>query len=289
MGRFVARALDSIGDQTHLDWETILIDDDGPEDGTCKAVADFARRYPTHRVKYIRNAQNVGCGQSRNIGIESAQGEFLAFLDPDDIWGPRYLERALCGIQNADLCFCQCRSIDEEGGDLGPHTGGRTSGLVADFPRSLFRENFLVPSCTFVRRSVIEQIGLFHSDRSVMYAADWDFYLRCVAGGASFAFLESEDCYYRRHAGAATSNYLAITAECTKILRENWQNAGGQMKIDLGTTLHIHLCRLAYLRISFRDWRGLRNGLGALWLEPLNARPVLEVIKGLKNNWTSLQ
>ncbi|MBE2179497.1 MAG: glycosyltransferase family 2 protein [Chthoniobacterales bacterium] len=289
MGRFVPQALGSVGAQTHGDWEVILVDDCGPEDGTREAVESFAREHPSKRVEYIRNAENVGCGHSRNIAMAEARGDFLAFLDPDDFWGPRYLERAVRGIGNADFCFCRCRSVDEDGKDLGSHTGGRMEELVAGFPRSLFRENFLIPSCTFVRRNVPERFAFFTARRDAMYAADWDFYLRCIARGAHFVFLDGEDCYYRRHAGAATNNYLKMTNECVLILRDNWRAAGGLMKGDLAATLHEHLCRLAYLRISFRMWRGLGDAFEAWRRKPFDAAPFVQVARGLRNNWKDLR
>lgn len=289
MGRFVPQALASVGAQTHGEWELFLVDDHGPEDGTREAVEAFGRKHPLKRVEYIRNAENVGCGHSRNIAIAEARGDFLAFLDPDDFWAPRHLELALQGIGAADLCFTRCRSINEEGADTGPHMGGRMDELVASFPQSLFRENFLLPSATVIRRDVIQRFGVFATREHALNAADWDFYLRCAGAGARFVFLPEETCNYRRHEGAATSNYLVMTRECVRILRRNRQAARGRMRSDLTDTLHRHLCKLAYLRISFREWTGLRDAWEAVRLKPLDAAPLVQAAKGLRNNWKNLR
>jgi glycosyltransferase involved in cell wall biosynthesis len=285
MGRFVPQALASVGAQTHGDWEVVLVDDHGPEDGTREAVEAFAREHPAQRVEYIRNAENLGCGHSRSIGIAEAKGEILAFLDPDDFWTPRHVETALRGMGEADICFTRCRSIDGEGRDLGPHMGGRMDELVAVFPGSLFSENFLLPSSTVVRHEVIRRIGAFATREHALNAADWDFYLRCVAGGVRFAFLPDETCHYRRHEGAATSNYLVMTRECVRILRRNQVAARGVMRSALTDTLHQHLCKLAYLRLSFREWTGLRDAWEAVCLKPFDPAPLAQVFKGLRNNW----
>ena len=289
MGRFVPQALASIGAQTHTNWEVLLVDDHGPEDGTRGAMEAFAREHPSNRVEYIRNAENVGCGHSRNVAIAEARGEYLACLDPDDAWQPHHLEIALQGLGDADLCFTRCRSIDEEGNDLGPHMGGRMDELEAAFPRSLFRENFLLPSSNVIRHDLIRRVGTFATREHALNAADWDFYLRCVAAGARFVFLPVESCRYRRHKGAATSNYLVMTRECVKVLRRNRRAARGEMRADLTGTLHAQLCKLAYLRISFRDWAGLSDAWEALRLKPLDAAPLVQVAGGLRNNWKDLQ
>jgi len=285
MGKFVKVALESVAAQSYKNWEVILVDDCGPEDGTREAVAEFVSGHPSKRVKYIRNAENVGCGHSRNIAIAEARGEFLALLDPDDFWHPCHLEFVLQGIGEADICFLRCRSVDEEGNDRGQHLGGRMKELEDAFPRSLFSENFLLPSSTVMRHDVIHRVGGFATREHALNAADWDFYLRCVGAGTKFVFLPEETCHYRRHKGAATSNYLVITRECTRVLRRNRQSARGRMRSDLTDSLHGHLCKLAYLQVSFRDWEGLRAAGEALLLKPLNIAPFVQVVKGLRNNW----
>ncbi len=286
VGRFARQALESIGAQTYGNWEVILVDDCGPEDGTREAVAKFAKGHPDHRVEYIRNAENVGCGHSRNIAIAEARGEFLALLDPDDFWGDNYLRRAVSGIGDADLCFQGARIVDENGVDHGVRMASRMDGLVARFPESLFSENFLLPSCTFLHRRVIEQVGGFSRRPDLMYAADWDFYLRCIRKNQRFVFLGGDECRYRKHSGAATGNYLRMTVECVNVLRMNWKNSEGLMKKCLRASLHVHLCRLVYLKISLRDWSGLKEAKEAFLLDQWNPDLAKSLIKALKNNWS---
>jgi hypothetical protein len=104
-----------------------------------------------------------------------------------------------------------------------------------------------------------------------------------------FAFLPAETCHYRRHAGAATSNYLVMTRECVKILRQNRSATGGPMREALTETLHNQLCKLAYLRISFREWAGLMDAWQALQLKPWSLAPLVQVRNGLRNNWKDLK
>lgn len=92
MGSFIADTLASVGAQTHLSWEVIVVDDAGPQDGTRAAVEAFAANHPDHRVEYIRHERNCGVSEARLSGINAARGELIALLDADDQCLPRRLQ-----------------------------------------------------------------------------------------------------------------------------------------------------------------------------------------------------
>jgi glycosyltransferase involved in cell wall biosynthesis len=86
----IGRAIGSVLTQTHTDFEVIVVDD-GSSDGTKAAVA----RWDEPRLRYVPLSSNAGAPQARNVGIDLAQGEFVAFLDSDDRWCRRKLELQL--------------------------------------------------------------------------------------------------------------------------------------------------------------------------------------------------
>jgi glycosyltransferase involved in cell wall biosynthesis len=93
--RFLAEAVDSVYAQTFHDWQLLLIDD-----GSSDRSSDIARGYAEHdpaRVRYLEHPghANRGAGASRNVGVHAARGEWVAFLDGDDIWLPERLERSV--------------------------------------------------------------------------------------------------------------------------------------------------------------------------------------------------
>lgn len=96
--RFIAEAIESVRAQSFTDWELILVDD-----GTTDGATAIARRYEAEdpgRVRYIAHPghENRGMSASRNAGIRAARGEFVAFLDADDIWLPRRLEAHVAAL-----------------------------------------------------------------------------------------------------------------------------------------------------------------------------------------------
>jgi glycosyltransferase involved in cell wall biosynthesis len=93
--RFIAEAIASVFAQTYEHWELLLVDD-GSTDGATEIATRTARQYP-EKVRYVEHPghQNRGMSASRNLGIRTARGDFVAFLDADDVWLPRKLGEQL--------------------------------------------------------------------------------------------------------------------------------------------------------------------------------------------------
>ncbi len=93
---FIGDAVESVLAQSYTDWELLIIDDCST-DGTW----DILQRYAStdERIHIFRTPQNAGSGYARNIGIEQAQGRYLAFLDGDDWWYPEKLATQLDFMQ----------------------------------------------------------------------------------------------------------------------------------------------------------------------------------------------
>jgi glycosyltransferase involved in cell wall biosynthesis len=93
--KFLKEAIKSVFAQTYKHWELLLIDD-GSTDRSTKIARQYAERYP-QKVSYIEHAKhrNLGTSVSRNVGINKSNGEYIAFLDSDDVWLPQKLEEQI--------------------------------------------------------------------------------------------------------------------------------------------------------------------------------------------------
>ena len=91
--KFIREAVDSVCAQTYGNWEMLLVDDGSSDAGTGIAL-EYARQYP-QRIRYLEHEghRNLHISASRNVGARHAAGEYLAFLDADDVWLPQKLER----------------------------------------------------------------------------------------------------------------------------------------------------------------------------------------------------
>jgi glycosyltransferase involved in cell wall biosynthesis len=114
---FVSQTITSVLNQTHPNWELLLIDDCST-DSTIKIANKFISENNT--IKLLVNETNQGAAISRNKGILAAKGDYVAFLDADDLWKPEKLEKQLAFMQkeNCDVCFSSYEQIDETGKSL---------------------------------------------------------------------------------------------------------------------------------------------------------------------------
>lgn len=104
--KFIQQAIDSVISQTEASWELMLVDD-GSVDGSTEVARAFASRHP-RKIRYLEHEghRNLGASASRNLGGHHARGEYIAYLDADDLWFPRKLEeqrRLLATISGADM------------------------------------------------------------------------------------------------------------------------------------------------------------------------------------------
>src|SRR5438105_1562536 len=87
--KFLQEAIASVFAQTYDNWELLLVDD-GSTDASTEIALRYAKQYP-EKVRYVehRGHQNRGMSAARNLGIRNAKGQYIAFLDADDVWLPK--------------------------------------------------------------------------------------------------------------------------------------------------------------------------------------------------------
>jgi len=150
--RYLRETIDTVYAQTYKNWEIVLWDD-ASTDGT----ESIARSYDA-RLRYFKGAKAIGLGQARNFAVEQAKGEFLAFLDQDDLWLPMKLQKQipLFHDQKVGLVYSDAINFNESGmskrvyGDAECCTG-------YCFPR-LFRNYFLLIQTVVIRRSSLDSL-----------------------------------------------------------------------------------------------------------------------------------
>jgi glycosyltransferase involved in cell wall biosynthesis len=167
---WVAEAVASVLAQTFKDFEVLVVDD-GSTDATLEALAQFFRQ-----TKILRRPERRGVSAARNLGIAAAQGEWLAFLDSDDLWLPDKLARQVAYLQeNPGLLICQTDEIWVRHGKKvnPPLTHRKVAGHI--FAQSL--ERCLVsPSAVMLHRRLLKEVGGF--DEALPAAEDYDLWLR---------------------------------------------------------------------------------------------------------------
>jgi teichuronic acid biosynthesis glycosyltransferase TuaG len=111
--RFIAQTIESVIAQTYQNWEMIIVDDCSTDESYTIALEYAAK---DTRIKVCQMEQNSGAALARNKAIRISHGEYLAFLDSDDVWLPEKLEKQLHFMQenNSDFSFTEYEHMNEE-------------------------------------------------------------------------------------------------------------------------------------------------------------------------------
>jgi len=191
--RFLAEAIQSVLDQT-LAPDEIIVVDDGSTDGTAAVAAALTNASPLP-MRYVYQ-ENLGPAAARNHGMGLAQGDFLAFLDADDIWMPEKCQCQLQVLAEHPLAGVAWGCSITFAGDISPNQAPSTV-LVPLSPR------FLLQSMLF-RRSALEQVGGF--DVTMRLGEDVDWIFRALECSLPVVIHGDLVVYYRRHENNLTSD-----------------------------------------------------------------------------------
>lgn len=195
---YLQEAIDSVLRQTYQQIELIVVDD-GSIDSTKTILARYG-----DTIIYVYQ-KNKGPSAARNKGISIAKGDYIGFLDADDVIMPQKIEmqiKLLWDKRDVGIAYCWRRFIDEKGNAL-PQIGKTTvRGKILD---SLL-ENSLFPSSVLLfRRNVVSETGLF--DEELFTGEDWDYCLRAATKGFTFDYVPEFLVNYRVHGSSECDNY----------------------------------------------------------------------------------
>ncbi len=202
----IKETIQSVLNQTFTDLELIIIND-GSQDATLEIV----ERIPDPRIRLF-SYPNAGPTVSRNRGILHAVGDYISFIDADDLWTPDKLESQFNALQTnpqAAVAYSWTNSIDERGKLL---RRGFYVQLNGDVYKTLLVINFLENgSNPLIRRTALVEMGGF--EESLTHGEDWDMWLR-LASSYDFVAVPSPQVLYRISPGSASFNIFKQEEGC---------------------------------------------------------------------------
>lgn len=232
-GHFLADAVRSVRPSGTRSPETIVVDD-----GSTDTTEAICRRFP--HVVYVRQP-NRGLAAARNRGLAESHGEFVVFLDADDVLAPDALEIGAAALASHTACgFVTGRCVMmDAAGHLQPTP--EYPQLTSDPYTELLRHNFIwMPAMAMFRRTALAEVGGF--DEREHAAADYELYLRLARRRAAFDHARIV-AYYRQH-GANMS------ADAGRMLRETLRVHGRERAHVRNDTM-----RLAAFEEGRRRWQ----------------------------------
>ena len=210
--RYVAATLRSVLAQTVQDFEIVIVDD-GSTDGTPDLIE---REFPDSRITIVRE-RHVTLRVARPLALAHSRGEFIAFLDSDDLWAPVKLEQQLAIARarpDAGLIFSDCELVDSAGQPLNGRFSDQFAYRDIDCRSGyvhlelLRRGNFIPSPSPIVPAAMLRAVGGFN--QSYRHVNDFELWLR-LARRYPFAFIDRPLALYRVHDSQFTRRRMEIT------------------------------------------------------------------------------
>ena len=214
---YIGETLDSVFRQTFTGYEVIVINDGSPD--TVKL--EQALEPYLGRIRYLKQ-ENLGAGAARNEGLRASLGEFIAFLDADDLWLPNYLEEQLKFIrENAfDLVCADAMHFGDSPlvGKTYMEVFMETAPVVGEvtFLGLVSAKQSLITSGIVARRAPIIEVGLF--DETLRNSQDFDLWVRLARHAARLAYQRKLLLRYRYHENSLSGDEINRIARQLRVL-----------------------------------------------------------------------
>ena len=200
MGKFLPLAVQSVLNQTYANIEIHVVDDGSTDDST-----EVMKQFDSDPRVHYHYKPNQGQASAKNRGILESKGDFIAFLDADDLWTPTKIEKQMPCFNTSHkvgVVYTNYSLMTEEG-EIAPAPSRKYySGNITG---RLLIENIVTGMTSIVRRECFETVGLF--DESLPMGIDYDLWLR-ISAKYEFLFFDEITYLYRQWGGQMSHNYM---------------------------------------------------------------------------------
>ena len=220
--KLLKRALESVVAQSFQDWEAIVVNNFSTDE-TIQVVQSF----DDERIKLI-NFKNSGIiAASRNRGIESAKGQYVAFLDSDDAWYPAKLQKCVDQATNGAQFVCHGEVWINSNLSKREVMYGPTEN--ATYTKLLYRGNCISTSATFIQTEILKSLGGFDESAEIITAEDYDMWMRIAALKPKTIFIPEVLGEFYRLADSASSAVMRSLASEKVVLAKHFAQRQGKL------------------------------------------------------------
>lgn len=231
----IKRSIDSVLCQTYDNFELIIVDD-GSTDNIYKIISS----YKDSRVRYFRTAKRYGANHARNLGIQNAEGEYIAFQDSDDLWLKDKLEKQMDIFKKnsqIDVVWCRYRRFTSSGMcQIVPENYGFDK-LQKGIEKILTNGNVIGTPTMIVRKKCFEKAGTF--DEEIQRFQDWEF---CIRFSQKFRFYFIDETLVEAYESeqSITNTNSAMESQFL-ILRkhQDFFEKAGNLEIQIGRLIEL--------------------------------------------------
>jgi glycosyltransferase involved in cell wall biosynthesis len=231
--KYVDDAIGSLRAQTYEALDIIAVND-GSKDGTLRLLERHAAA--DSRVRILDQA-NRGLPGARNAALHTFRGDFVCFLDADDVFLPEKMQRQVEYL-NAHPEIGVVYSDYYTGDAHLELTGLKISRMPAiDLMDAVATKNWFTPMAPLVRANIVRAVGDF--DESLRAAEDWDYWIRC-AQHAAFGYLSGAIGIYRTHPEQMHHDLNRMRVACLRVIEKHFRNHPRRYRRALATFYEAH-------------------------------------------------
>lgn len=206
VAKYIGECIQSVINQTHTNWELILIDD-GSTDNTKSIIEPYLE---DNRIRYFWQ-ENGKQGKARNHGVRKATGMFIGFLDADDKWHERKLERQIevFSEKTVDVVYTSGHSFKIKDNDMQLLSQfGIKDGIQAGKKLifDLIQKNYIPLTSVLITKERFEEVGGFNENLKIQNAEDLNLWLKLADLNCKFHGLNESLFYYRKHENQSTND-----------------------------------------------------------------------------------
>jgi glycosyltransferase involved in cell wall biosynthesis len=245
---FLPQTVESVLNQTFTNFELLIVND-----GSKDNIKDwYENNIKDPRVKLI-SQENKGLSAARNLGIAVTKGEYIAFLDADDLWKPKKLEKQVRCFEKdpkVGLVYTWTAFIDEFDKPIGRIISSNIEGNA--WEKMVVNDKISNGSSAMVRRICFDKVGLF--DSNVNSTSDRDMWIR-IAEHYSFAVVKEPLTLYRRHSQNMTNNYKLIMEDLHQVFEKTFKSAPIELQYLRSRCYAWMNIYIAWLFIDKKDYK----------------------------------
>jgi glycosyltransferase involved in cell wall biosynthesis len=258
--KLLSSSITSVLDQTFTDYELIIVDD-----GSTDNTEAFIKTFTNPKIHYIKT-ENFGVAHARNVGIKSALGNYISFLDSDDFLQTDHLQVAFDEVEKnnqPEVIHLNFSWGLEDG------SSAQKNNLPKKLPEDIFKSCSLHVNCVFIRKDVA-LINLFNENRELMFAEDWDFFIK-LSVHHNIIFKDQTTAYLVNHEDRSMRNFnelvwakrrdqLIKSLKNDKIINAKYPHKLKQVSAHMNSLIALNLAIngskkscLNYLKIVFKE------------------------------------
>lgn len=241
----ILETLESVFSQTYQDFEVIVVDDNS----TDNSVKLIEQHFPDTSI-IVKDDSNKGVSATRNFGINQAKGQYIAFLDADDVWLPTKLQAQIASLDNCRWSYCNSYYFGyrQDGTKKRSDLSNLYSGHIFEH---LLLDNFLTTSTILIEKRLLEAHGLFDENYKIL--EDWKLWLD-IAKSEPIAYVEEPLAKYRVTPGSTSRNAREVYPFHSRLIKHSFKAAPNKLKAIKRTALSNSNIICSYIAEDNKDW-----------------------------------